>query len=120
MAHVDGRQDALAFIHLVTTAGGGPCSIAGTSCTVELQSGTARCDDCAALRALATKQDQVRYERRGDVPHVTSYRNVLVDGEELVLVLELGLPQFALPRKDNPARRFGPRRYSDPRSNARS
>lgn len=35
--------------------------------------GAARCDDCAALRALATKQDQVRYERRGDVHHVTSY-----------------------------------------------
>lgn len=196
VAHVDGRQDALALIHRVTAAGGGPCSIAGTSCTVELQSGaarygetenllslvqtaeerlldmrhaddalaaqgdgveriarddlvrrmkilsgyfdsvrvvsprrlearafdrgrgtvgepfacyrrrggTARCDDCAALRALATKQDQVRYEHKGEALHVTTYRNVLVDGEELVLVLELGLPQYALPAREDAAR----------------
>lgn len=192
VAHVDGRQDALALIARVVAAGGGTCSIEGTSCTVELQSGaarygetenllvlvqtaeerlldkrhaddalaergdgaeriarddlirrmkilsgyfdsvrvvsprrlearafdrergtvgeaftcyerrggTVRCDDCAALRALATGKDQVRCERRGDALHVTTYRNVTVDGEELVLVLELDLPQFALPKQE--------------------
>jgi diguanylate cyclase (GGDEF)-like protein len=195
VAHVDSRQDALALIARVVAAGGGSCSIAGTSCTVELQSGaarygetesllalvqtaeerlldkrhaddalaergdgaeriarddlirrmkilsgyfdsvrvvsprrlearafdrerdtvgkafacyerrggTARCDDCAALRALATGKDQVRCEHRGDALHVATYRNVVVDGEELVLVLELGLPQFALPKQEDTA-----------------
>lgn len=46
----------------------------------------------------------MRYEHKGEALHVTTYRNVLVDGEELVLMLELGLPQYALPAREDAAR----------------